>query len=127
MHPVMLDWCYAREVLRRLGFLPDEIYFAALPPGGTHVDPDGTTNHYPYPMIGVEIRRGAQKFLWTIGLVEVPFVELDQMYQDACAKWNAGDPCIGGELAFRRSRPALQTAPLMVALRAKGFEIGGPN
>jgi len=127
MHPVMLDWCYAREVLRRLGFLPDELYFVALPAGGTHVDPDGSHNHYPHPMIGVEIRRGAQKFLWPIGLVEVPVAELEQMYEDACAKWNAGDPVFGGEIVFLSSHPAQVTRELVAALRAKSFDVQGPN
>jgi hypothetical protein len=127
MNPVMLEWCYAREVLRRLGFSPDEIYFAALPPGGTHVDPDGTHHYYEHPLIGVEVKRGGLKFLWTIGVVEVPFAELEAMYRDACERFNAGDPVFGGELVFLSSYPAQVTRELVAALRAKGFDVQGPN
>lgn len=58
-HPVLLEWAYAREMFRRLGFAAKDLYFvvhSTSPPGMT--------------VIGVVLRHEGREFEWMIGVLE---------------------------------------------------------
>jgi hypothetical protein len=123
MNPMLLEWCFAREVVRRLGFTPDEIFFGCAPNG--IVVENGKSRHFKQPVIAVELRRGGLTFIWTIGPIDLPVEEIQPAFEAACAAWNAGD--VASMDDFKKSRPFLQAVPLMLALQRKGFAIRSPG
>lgn len=120
MNPTLLHWLYAREMLRRLGFLPEEIFFT-VSPSGRLLDVNLGIIDLNYPIIAVEIRRGDLRFVWTIGTIEMPADQIEAAYQAACSAWNHGGVATDEE--FFASEPMRQAVPLLMALRAKGFVI----
>lgn len=122
--PVLLDWLFAREVVRRLGFAPEEVFFVVNPSG--RVQEGDRVIDIGMPVIGLQIVRGELTFMWTIGGLDLPPDRIQAAYERACAAWNAD--CLGfSQGDFLSSRPARQSMELMVALQAKGFRLGGPN
>ena len=117
MNPVIKEWLFARELVRRIGFTPDEIFFACFPSGRTIRD-DVITDH-PHPVIGLELKRGDLTFRWMIGPVAMPADEIRRDYEAAVEAWNAG--LVPSQEEFRASNAYRQAIPLMVALKDKGF------
>ncbi len=118
MNETLLEWLYAREMLRRLGFTPDEIFFVVYPSGRLVVDGAGPIN-MGAPIIALEVRRGSLVFKWTIGVMDVPAADIEPMFEQACDDWNAGR--LDDHQAFLRSKVMAQSVDLLVALRSKGF------
>ncbi len=124
MNPTLLDWLFAREVLRRLGFTPEELFFACYPSGV--IVEDGVPVDLGAPIVSIEIRRGQLRFKWTIGTIDMTEAQIEAAFTAACHAWNAGDgPFSHAE--FLASRPFQQAIPLMHALAAKGFTIKNPD
>jgi hypothetical protein len=115
MDPMFLEWLCAREVCRRCGFSPDEIFFVCYGQG-TPTD--------PRPGIALEIQRGGRTFVWTIGQVDLTANEVPEAFKRASKAWNAGE--IGDE-EFFASNAFRQAIPFMEALQRKGFAITAPN
>lgn len=107
--PTIRDWLYAREMLRRLDFSPDNLYFVIAS------DDDGT------PMIVLELHAQGKTFRWTIGPTTVAVDDLQAAYEGACALWNAGTDAPAFEAEFLSSTPMQSKVGLIAALRAKGF------
>lgn len=122
--PAVMDFLMAREVCRRLGFTPDEIFMAIYPSG--QVVHEGQVVHLEKPLIVLEIRRGALEFKWTLDTTELPPERIEAEYERAAIAWNSGalDVSQGDFLA---SEPARQSMQLMVALQNKGFELRPPQ
>lgn len=119
--PTIREWLFAREVMRRIGFAPDEIFFAVHPVGkmienGVHVN-------YNKPTIVLRVEAQGLEFNWTIGPTEVPNEQLESCFERACDDWNNG--CNGPEIdqAFKSSKPFRQAIPVMQAMVTKGFVI----
>lgn len=121
MHETIREWLCAREVLRRLGFSADELFFSVYTSGqaiegGRVIDVD-------MPFITLEIVRPDKKFTWTIGAVKGTRDEIQAVYEAACEAWNNGGGPSHAE--FIASRPVRQATNLIGALRRKGFAITG--
>ena len=119
--PVIVDWLMACEVMRRLGFTPDEVFFAVYPSGIVQ-EPDGTSKNLGGPIIALEIRRGEQEFKWSIGVTSLAPDVIQAEYERACAMWNADSIGIShGD--FISSRPARMSIALIQELQARGFRL----
>jgi hypothetical protein len=119
--PTIREWLYAREMLRRLGFSPDDLFFAVAPSG--NVLTLGQPMTIGTPVITLELRAQGKTFEWTIGPTAVPLAKLEAAYRDACALWNAGSDAAVFDAEFRSSRPMQRKVGLGAALREKGFEL----
>lgn len=124
MNPMLLEWCFAREVCRRIGFTADEIFFSCSPTGVV-CEPDGTLLYFNGPVIALVLRRGDLTFTWTIGPIDLPADQVEEAYERACEVWNEGHAANIAE--FRESRPFQQAVPLMLALQRKGFSLRQPE
>lgn len=103
MCPIVFEWVYAREVLRRLGFLPDELFFSVSNSS----------------VISLVLKTQNKDFIWTIGVSKLPPDALVKMYEELCETLNSG-----GEwdvVAFHASLPYLLTEAVSEALQDKGF------
>lgn len=120
--PTIRDWMYAREMLRRLGFTPDELYFEVAPSGVVVNTVTGEKKDLGGPIISLTILRGEQRFAWTIGATALPLATIEDAYRNACERWNLHTS--EWSLAeFRASRPMREATNLIVALREKGFDL----
>lgn len=117
--PTIRDWLYAREMLRCLGFSPDELFFAVAPDGNIALP--GELPILGMPVIILELRAQGRQFRWTIGQTAVPLADLDAAYEAACALWNAGTDVAGFDAEFETSWPMQQKVGLVAALHEKGF------
>lgn len=120
--PMIRDWMFAREMVRRLGFVPDEIYMEVSPSGVVKNEQTGETRDMGGPIIALTLKRGGLRFAWTIGPTALPVAEIQPAFEAACAAWNnyKGD---GPVEEFLASRPMRMATHLIVALRDKGFEL----
>jgi hypothetical protein len=125
MNPTLREWMFAREVVRRLGFSPEEIFFAVYP-SGILVDDAGIAHDLKRPVIGLELRRGELTFKWTISPIDMAADEIQAAYEAACNAWNDGGYPMARE-EFITSRPYQMAVPLMQALMAKGFGLRNPD
>lgn len=120
MHPVMLEWAYAREVMRCLGFLPDELFFAvnAVAQG---VILDGKTIKVDKPVISLILRSQDKSFTWAIGTADLAPDQIKKAYEELCESWNAGGEWNVED--FRASNSFKQKLSLIDALQSKGFKL----
>lgn len=119
MDPAIKEWLCAREVCRRLGFTPDEIFFA-VQAGGIVVEEGIPFDFGDQPVIAVELHRGDRTFVWTIGPVQLAVDAIQPAFEAASAAWNAGNL---SDADFFASKAFSVAVPLVVALQAKGFEV----
>lgn len=103
MHPVMVEWAYAREILRCLGFLPDELFFSVSKSS----------------VISLVLKAQDKEFTWVIGAIKVSPDDLVKAYEELCKIWNDGDAWDVRD--FRASRPFQQKETVVKVLRNKGF------
>lgn len=124
MEPVMLEWAYAREVMRCLGFLPDDLFFSVHP----HVEGvivNGEMIKVDKPVISLILRAQNKSFTWSIGTTDLSPDKIREAYEELCASWNAGG---GWSIeGFRASRPFQQKVAIIEALQAKGFMLNIDN
>lgn len=121
--PTIMDWLFAREVCRRLGFTPDEIFFACYPSGC--IQDGNKVIQCDGPIVGLELRRGDLEFRWTIGVCKLAADRVHPEYERAVALWNS-DAIGFSHGDFLSSRPARMSMQLMVALTDKGFSFRTP-
>jgi hypothetical protein len=117
--PTIRDWLYASEMLRRLGFSSEEIFFAVAPAG--KVLTPGQLPTLGGPVVVLELRAQGRTFRWTIGPTAVPLDDLEAAHRAACELWNSGRDAASFEAEFPASDPMRQKISLLVALREKGF------
>lgn len=121
--PTIREWMYAREMLRRLGFTPDELYFEVAPSGVVVNTVTGEKKDLGGPIISLTILRGQQRFAWTIGATALPLATIEDAYRNACELWNRHDANEWSLAEFRASRPMREAASLITVLREKGFDL----
>jgi hypothetical protein len=120
--PLIKEWCFAREMLRRLGFTAEEIFFACQPLGNLLVD--GVEISLGAPAIFCRLDTQGTTFTWTIGALTRTKEEIESQYLAACELWNAGDadPIMA---EFFESKAFASRFGLMSALAQKGIRM--PN
>lgn len=120
--PTIRDWMYAREMCRRLGFTPDELYFEVSSSGVVVNTVTGEERDLGGPVVSLTILRGDKRFGWTIGATALPVHTIEDAYRRACELWNQHDS--QWSLAeFRESRPMREAVNLIGALQSKGFDL----
>lgn len=126
MDPTIREWLFAREMVRRLGFAAEDIYFVVQSSG--LVVERGQMLDLGKPAIGLELRTQNRVFLWTIGGVDLALDKIEPAYQAACELWN--DPARSEtefpHEEFIASRPFEQRIGLIQALQSKGFRFRVP-
>lgn len=120
--PTLQEWLYAREIMRRLGFTPDELFFVVSTSGKVLDRSTGVVTDHGGPIIGLVVRAQGKEFTWTIGATKLPIREIEPAFMKACETWNAASMGIDADdSAFRASRAYAQRIDLVEALRARGF------
>lgn len=124
MDPIMLEWAYAREVLRCLGFLPEELFFA-LHPNPEGVILNGILIKVDNPVVSLVLQAQNKSFTWSIGTTDLSPEKARGAYEKLCADWNND----GGWSVenFRSSKAYQQKIALITALKRKGFIINPPS
>lgn len=119
----LMNFLWAWEVMRRIGFRPDEIYMVVVPPGRSVQElPGSPVQRHATPTIGLEIRRDDGKtFRWVIGPTALALDDIEPEYERAIAAWNAND--LEGTTGddFKRSLPFKHGVAVVQALQAKGM------
>ena len=117
MDPILLEWAYAREVMRCLGFLPDDLFFAIHTPEGVLLN--GKLIKVDETVVSLILRAQNKSFTWTIGTTKLSPTDARNAYEELCSSWNAGE---GWSLqSFRASGAYRQKIALISALQTKGF------
>jgi hypothetical protein len=123
--PVIVEWAYAREVMRRLGFQPDELFFSvhANPVGPTEVIDSRTGKMIAVkgPVINLIVGAQGKTFTWTIGTTDLTAKELQKAYETLCSVWNSNED--DDLSAFKASTPFKNRLRIIKALQDKGFRL----
>lgn len=120
--PTIRDWLYAREIMRRLGFGPDEIFFAVHPLGW--MIENGKEIKHNKPVIVCRVQAQGLEFNWDIGITEVPDNQIEEAFEKACEIWNTTPDGPERDRAFKSSMPFRSAIPMMGAMKNKGFVLG---
>ncbi len=124
MDPVIKEWAYAREVMRRFGFPADDLYFHVSDAGTVTLD--GVDYKVNRLVVSLVLNSQDKTFVWTIGLSNLPSKEeVHEAYLRLCETWNSQKDESEFMEAFEKSDSYKQTVPLAKALHDKGFVIGG--
>ena len=67
----LLEWLYARELARQLGFTPDELFFVIRPKGKSFIE-KGVIYTHDKPCLILLIKAQGKEFTWTIGETDIP-------------------------------------------------------
>lgn len=121
--PTIMNWLYAREVMRRIGFTPDEIHLEVGTPDKL-IDGNGDIVDNPTraPVVQVLVKRGELAFRWTMGTTAVAYDQLQAHFEMAANAWNENS--LGTtDLDFLMSMPMRQSVALLRALQSKGFDL----
>jgi hypothetical protein len=119
MDPIMLEWAYVREVMRCLGFLPDELFFGIHNPEGVILN--GALIKANEAVVSLILRAQNKSFTWTIGTTKLSPVDARAAYEELCSSWNDGE---GWSLeGFRASEAYQQKIALISALQDRGFRL----
>lgn len=118
----LMNFLWAWEVMRRIGFAPAEIMMVIVPPGGTVKDtPSSPARIYDRPVIACVVRRGAKEFKWIVGPTTIPDDKLSAAYEEAVTAWNNGT-IEGAEVEdFRKSVPFRMSTTVLMLLNQKGM------
>lgn len=122
--PTLLEWLFAWEAMRRLGFTADELFFVVNPPGYTLVHPDGAqhVSTSGCSLVSLAIRAQGKEFRVTIGETPLVGTELSRAHADACAWWQTDTTPI--ERTGYLASQVVREAPLLViALQERGFAL----
>lgn len=120
-HPVIRQWAFAREMLRRLGFAAADLYMSTTPVCGKNgvVDPARTA-------IGLVLKTQDKQLEWMIGWVDATPDRVATYYDELVDTWNQGGfDLVGGYDVFTSSWAMSNGIEVMLVLRKVGFEI--PN
>lgn len=119
MDPIMLEWAYAKEVMRCLGFLPDELFFGIHNPEGVILN--GELIKVDETIVSLILRAQNKSFTWTIGMTKLSLADVRTAYKELCRDWNNGE---GWSLeGFRASEAYQQKINIISALQDKGFHL----
>ncbi len=126
LDPTLREWLFAREMMRRLGFSADDLYFIVTPPGKKLIEDDGNIVDLPKPLLSLQLRYKSREFNWIIGLTDIPDRDILKVYEQACDFWNNAEreDCTK---EFHKSKVYEMRYQLLLALRNKGFSIQEPN
>lgn len=128
--PAIQEWLYAREVMRRLGFTPDELFFVVSTSGKVKCSDSGVISDHGGPIIALVLRAQGREFSWTIAATKLPAGEIEEFYRKAVDDWNRAAFDIDLKRLdsdWRASRPYAMRLELAAALHAKGFLFGIPS
>lgn len=120
--PTIQEWLYAREMMRRLGFTPEELFFEVYTSGQAQDPKTGVIIDLGGPVIALLVRRAEITFTWTIGATYMAVSKIQGAYEAAVEEWNSDGYHFDLE-AFRASRSMSRATELMIALKAKGFRL----
>jgi hypothetical protein len=119
-HPVVQNWFFAREMMRRLGFAAQDL-FLGVHPAQRHANGPKVT------LIGLVLRTQGKEIEWHVGIVEEPPEVLAPRYDaEWIPAWNANqvDP---GMDNYRCSWALTFGVPLMLKIQSLGLRIPGKN
>ena len=119
------DWLYAREMVRRIGFGADDIFFAVHPTGW--MIENGVEKKHNKPTVILRIQAQGLTFNWTIGTTEIPDEKIQEAFERACEIWNSTPDDPERDHAFKTSIVFRQGVGLLQALKDKGFTIQRVN
>ncbi len=117
--PTVREWLFAREMLRRLGFSPDEL-FLAVHPTGKFLDEGGRRRDLGRPTLFLRVEAQGRQWTWTIGPTDLPVDKIRDHFEAASVLWNAGGFEPDGLL---RSAVFAQKVELVSELQSKGFRL----
>lgn len=117
----MREWLCAREIMRRLGFPADDLFFACQPAGlvvenGVHAD-------LGKPVIMLLLKTQKKQFSWIVGTVDIPAEKVEQAFADACELWNTSPDDDWRDQAFFNSMAYAKKIDLLQVLKQKGFSL----
>lgn len=115
--PTIREWLYAREMMRRLGYQEDDLFFVVNPHG--IAAEDGQVVDFGKPTIYLVLRTQGKEFRWLIGPIDVPLKDIEAEYNKARDIWNAGPP--EEDPGFRKSMAFKQSTALVRKLYDMGF------
>lgn len=112
-HPVIKEWIFARDILRRTGFQPEDIYFLAQP-------------KTPGSEIFVVLKTQERQFNWCIGIIaNATPVELERFYGETLiGAWRNGTS-LWKDDEFFASESFGNRVNVLSVLLANGFHIPG--
>jgi hypothetical protein len=126
--PTLQEWLYAREIMRRLGFTPDELFFVVSTSGKVLDRSTGVVTDHGGPIIGLEVRAQDKEFSWTIGATKLPIREIEPAFMKMCDAWNERTVDVDAEDgALKASHSFAQRLDLLATLRARGFSFQETN
>lgn len=126
--PIIQEWLYAREVMRRLGFTPDELFFVVSTSGKILDRDTGVVTDHGGPIIALVLRAQGKEFSWTIGATKLLAREIESAYRKACDDWNGAPVDLPAQdAAFRSSKSYEMAMDLMLALKSRGFSFVEPS
>jgi hypothetical protein len=118
--PAIREWLYAREALRKLGFLADDLFFACQREG--RVIENGVAINLNKPVIMLVLKTQGKQWSWTIGTVDIPVDKIERSYTEACELWNQGR--IWRDDDWLASMAFQNRVGLVAELKSKGFSFG---
>lgn len=121
LDPGMREWLCAREIMRRLGFPADDLYFACQLAG--LVIEDGVFADLGKPVIMLLLKTQNKEFSWIVGTVDTPADKVDQTYIDACELWNTSPDSGWRDRMYFASMAYAKKIDLVKILKQKGFSL----
>lgn len=119
--PTLREWLFAREMMRRLGFSADDLFFVVHSKGGVIFDDAGREVEIHKPFLSLVLKAQGKEFHWTIGPTDIPDHAIMKAYEEVCEVWNSGPPELFD--GFLNSRVFRQKVQLVTALHEKGFVV----
>lgn len=119
MDPILLEWAFAREVMRRLGFLPEDLFFGIHNAEGIILN--GELIEVDKAVVSLVLRAQDKSFTWIIGTTDLTPAQGREAYEELCAAWNADGEWNMED--FRASEAYRQRIALIGALQSRGFII----
>ena len=120
--PVVLDWIYGHEMMRRLNFTADEIFFACGRPDSYAEGEEQIEIPKNHTLVQLVLKAQDLEFRWTIGSTPMSVEDTEKMYLTA-SQWWRSLPADYPIDKFKASRPFAQSVGLLLALKRKGFAI----
>lgn len=118
-HPLIKEWMFARDILRRLGFQPEDLFFLVQKnPHGAGIE------------IMLVLKAQDRQFNWGIGIVpdELPHdhATWEVFYeQQMIPAWNNKDATIWRDEEFFASKAFACRIAVANAIMSKGFRVPG--
>lgn len=116
LDPVLVDYVYAHEVLRRLGFPSETLYLSATPQG------------HQKTLVALTIQQPTgmrvRQFVWTIGVAALTVEDTQRQYELAAERWNTGKETGTDHAAWKAWLASKgHVVELVATLQVKGFPV----